>query len=268
MNEELTTVKTLAVRAGEILLEHYQRPVAVHWKGKDNPVTDADRAASDFITAELQQLFPGDAVVSEENPDNTRRLSTSRVWMVDPMDGTKEFIAKRDEFAVMIGLAIDGIARLGVVYQPTSRKLYYASAGSGAFREHNGTSLRLQVPDEQNPAEMTMAVSRSHPSRRVDRVREGLGITRTIQSGSIGLKVGLICEGRAHLYLYTTAHTFQWDTCAPEAILVEAGGRMTDLTDNPLIYNTPELKNLNGVIASTGPIHHRISELALASKEP
>jgi 3'(2'), 5'-bisphosphate nucleotidase len=184
--------------------------------------------------------------------------------MVDPMDGTKEFIAHIGEFAVMIGLAIDGAARLGVVYQPVNSELYYAASGQGAFYEHEGARTELRVSEESDPARMTLAVSRSHPSRTVDHIRELLGVEQTIRSGSIGLKVGLVCRRRADLYLYTAPYTFQWDSCAPEAILAEAGGRMTDLGDNPLVYNRPELRNANGVIASNGRIHSRISAAAQA----
>jgi 3'(2'), 5'-bisphosphate nucleotidase len=105
---------------------------------------------------------------------------------------------------------------------------------------------------------MTIALSRSHHTADVDLIQRELGITNTIASGSLGLKVGLICERRAHLYLYTTPHTSQWDTCAPEAILHEAGGRMTDTLGNPLQYNVPHARNLHGVVASNGVIHDRV----------
>src|SRR6185295_20263490 len=122
--DELQTAKELALGAGDILLEHYQQSIAVQWKERGDPVTAADKAASRFITRELKQRFPNDAVLSEEEKDDTSRLSTARVWIVDPMDGTTEFVAGRDEFAVMIGLAVQGKPVLGVVYQPTQRKLY------------------------------------------------------------------------------------------------------------------------------------------------
>src|SRR5262245_22042467 len=127
--DELESAKELALQAGDILLEHYDRSVDVQWKARGNPVTTADKAASRFITQELKQRFPHDAVLSEEEKDDMSRLSRSRVWIVDPMDGTTEFVAHNDEFAVMIGLAIEGRPVLGVVFQPTDKKLYYAVAG-------------------------------------------------------------------------------------------------------------------------------------------
>src|SRR5437773_1270636 len=106
--DELQTAKELALRAGDILLEHYGQSINVQWKARGNPVTAADKAASRFITQELRRQFPRDAVLSEEEKDDTSRLSMSRAWIVDPMDGTTEFVAHRDEFAVMIGLAVQG----------------------------------------------------------------------------------------------------------------------------------------------------------------
>jgi 3'(2'), 5'-bisphosphate nucleotidase len=261
MTTDLEAAKALAVRAGAILLDHYSFP-NVRWKGRDNPVTDADRSASAFLVKELKRIFPGDGVLSEEEPDDAARLFTSRVWIIDPLDGTMEFVRRVDEFAVMIGLAVDGTASLGVVYQPVTEKLYYATGGSGAFLIENRATRLLQVSRESNPPAMTIALSRSHPSPDVDLIRRELGIAGTVSMGSMGLKVGLICEGRAHVYLHTSRHTSQWDACAPDVILHEAGGRMTDLLGAPLRYNGPDVRNTRGVIASNGIIHDRIARTA------
>ena len=158
----------------------------------------------------------------------------------------------------MIGLSVDGIATVGIVYQPLNEKLYYATSGTGAFLVENRSTRLLQVSNESNPAAMTIALSRSHHSADADTIRQELGIGNAISSGSLGLKAGLICEGRAHLYVNTGRHTAEWDTCAPDIILREAGGRMTDLLNAPLRYNKPVVRNLHGVIASNGVIHDRI----------
>jgi 3'(2'), 5'-bisphosphate nucleotidase len=264
MQGDLEVARTLAVRGGAILLKHYAQP-SVSWKGRGDPVTEADRAASAFIVEELRRQFPEDGILSEEESDDVERLSRSRVWIIDPLDGTTEFIQHFDEFAVMIGLSIDGTARLGVVYQPTREKLYYAASGCGAFLIENRSTRLLQVSHESDPRAMTIAVSRSHHSSDIDIVQRRLGTEKTVCSGSMGLKVGLICEGRAHLYLHTSRHTSQWDACAPDIILHEAGGRMTDIFSAPLRYNASELRNLGGVIASNGIIHDRIAEAARAA---
>jgi len=268
MDKELDLAKKLAVQAGSLLMKYYQQTITVDWKGPGDPVTAADREASELIVTNLVREFPKHAVLSEEEPDNLNRLDLSHVWMIDPMDGTREFIEHRDEFAVQIGLVVGGVPVVGVVYQPTTNKLYYAAQGMGAFLESNGTTVPLHVSPEDTASRMTMAVSRSHRSARVDAIRQRLGIKTIVRTGSVGLKVGAVCEGRAHLYIHTGSRTNLWDTCGPEAILREAGGRMTDVSNNPLQYGSRELRNPNGLIASNGVIHDRavqVTESVLAS---
>ncbi len=257
MERELEVAKNLAREAGRVLLEMYVGEHEVRWKGHDDPVTAADQAANELIVSGLQRQFPHDGVLSEEAIDDRTRLDKARVWMVDPMDGTKQFIEHIGEFSVMIGLAVEGAAQLGVVYHPTADRMYYAAPGIGAFVEEPWTTKRLRVAPLDDPAQMIAAMSRSHHSPVVDRIRAHLGLTREIRSGSVGLKFGLLAEGRAHLYIHPGSKTKQWDTCAPEAILRQAGGRVTDTTGAPLSYNTPEIRNLGGIVASNGPIHDR-----------
>jgi len=260
MEKELEAARDLARDAGRILLEFYASGTKVQWKGHDDPVTAADHAANEMLVRELNRHFPSDAVLSEEFPDDHARLEKDRVWMVDPMDGTKQFIERIGEFAVMIGLAIEGEAKLGVVYHPSVDRMYYAAPGIGAFVEEKWSTKRLRVAPVSDPSQMIMAMSRSHHSPKVDRVCEKLGVTKRIQHGSVGLKFGLIAEGRAHLYVHTSARTNQWDTCGPEAILREAGGVITDLGGEPLRYNRPQIRNLHGIVATNGTIHERVLE--------
>src|SRR5262245_8662989 len=195
MEHELEVARELAREAGRILLEFYGKGVNVEWKGRDDPVTAADHAANELLVRELSRRFPNDAILSEECPDDSARLDKDRVWMVDPMDGTKQFIEGIGEFAVMIGLAIGGEAKLGVVYHPSVDRMYYAAPGGGAFAEEKWSTKRLRVAPVSDPSQMVMAMSRSHPSPKVYRIREKLGVTKYIQHGSVGLKFGLI--GRA-----------------------------------------------------------------------
>ena len=261
MEKELAVAKKLALDAGSILMGYYQRTFTVDWKAPGDPVTAADREASDLIVTKLASEFPNHAILSEEAPDNLRRLDVSHVRMIDPMDGTREFIAHRGEFAVQIGLVVDGTPVLGVVYQPTENKLYSAAKGLGAFLESNGARIPLHVSDEATASRMTMAVSRSHYSRRVDAVRERLRIKNLLPLGSVGLKVGALCEGGAHVYIHTGNRTHVWDTCGPEAILREAGGRMTDISNEPLEYRAHAVQNPNGLIATNGVIHDRVVQV-------
>jgi 3'(2'), 5'-bisphosphate nucleotidase len=260
MQKELDAATELAVSAGQLLLKHYEPSPEVEWKESGDPVTQADRLASGFLVRALRSRFPNDAIVSEEESDDPDRCRKSRVWIIDPMDGTREFIEHRSEFSVMIGLAMEGAPVLGVIYHPVAEKLYYAAPGSGASLKAHGEVTSLRVSPESDPRRMTIAVSRSHHSPAIDSVCTRLQITRSIRSGSIGLKVGIICEGRAHLYLDMSGRTSLWDTCAPTALLHEAGGRMTDLKGMHLRYDTPGIRNRNGIIASNGTIHDRIVE--------
>jgi 3'(2'), 5'-bisphosphate nucleotidase len=261
MEKELEVARELAREAGRILLEFYAGETKVQWKGRDDPVTAADHAANEMLANELSRRFPGDAVLSEEIPDDQARLKKDRVWMVDPMDGTKQFIERIGEFAVMIGLAIEGEAKLGVVYNPSADRMYYAAPGAGAFVEEKWSTKRLRVAHVSDPSQLVMAMSRSHPSRKVYSIREKLGVHKYIQHGSVGLKFGLIAEGRAHIYINTSSRTSQWDTCAPEAILREAGGVVTDWNGEALRYNRPEVRNLHGIVATNGTIHDRALEV-------
>jgi 3'(2'), 5'-bisphosphate nucleotidase len=211
-----------------------------------------------LIVTHLAREFPQHAILSEEEPDNLSRLTQTHVWMIDPMDGTREFIEHRGEFAVQIGLVTHGTPVLGVVYQPTTDKLYYSAQGLGAFLESDGKVTPLHVSKEETASRLTMAVSRSHRSARVEAIREQLRINEVVPMGSVGLKVGAVCEGVAHVYIHTGSRTHLWDTCGPEAILREAGGRMTDVSNRPLRYDARELQNPNGLIASNGVIHDRV----------
>lgn len=262
MQKELDAASELAVSAGQLLLEYYEPSPEVEWKESGDPVTQADRLANGFLIRGIKSRFPNDAIVSEEEPDDPGRCRKSRVWIIDPMDGTREFIEHRSEFAVMIGLALEGKPVLGVIYHPASQKLYCAADGFGAVLKKQGKVFSLRVSREVDLRCMTIALSRSHHSPSIDAVCSRLGITQSIRSGSIGLKVGLICEGRAHLYLDMSGRTSLWDTCAPAALLREAGGRMTDLKGMQLRYDTPELRHLSGIIASNGTIHDRVVEAA------
>lgn len=265
MERELEVAKHIAREAGARILEFYRGDPQISWKGVDDPVTVADQAANELIVGELRRVFPSDGILAEETPDDAARLARSRVWMIDPMDGTKQFIEKIGEFSVMIGLAVEGEPQLGVVYQPTEDRLYYGGVGMGAFIEEKWSTKRLRVDEMSDFAKMSIALSRSHHSATVDRVCERLGVGSRIRSGSVGLKFGLLAEGRAHLYVHPSSRTNQWDTCGPEAILRAAGGVITDMRGDLLIYNRPEIRNLRGIVASNGTRHADIIRAAAST---
>ena len=259
---ELRVAAGLAREAGALALSYYGRPLEVEHKGDhEEPVTQADRAVNELIVRRLGEVFPDDGVLAEESVDTGQRLGRERVWMVDPLDGTKGFIAGSGDFAVQIGLAVSGRARLGVLYSPATDTLYRAAEGAGAWVERAGRDPELlRVSGESEVARMRLAESRSHRGPRMDAVVRALGVEGEVRRHSVGIKVGLIVERQCDLYIHLSPKTKQWDTCAPEAVLAEAGGRMTDLWGAPLLYNTPDVLNRNGLVASNGAAHERVVE--------
>jgi 3'(2'), 5'-bisphosphate nucleotidase len=253
---ELEVAKALAVRAGEAVLRHYHPGVAVEFKGKgeSDPVTAADREANHLIVEGLARAFPADAVLAEESAPPPDRQRHSRLWCVDPVDGTREFIDHNGQFCVMIGLAIDGEARLGVVYQPTEGVLWWGADGR-ACRERAGEVTPLSPSRTTDPRRALLVVSRSHRSRTVSRVAAALGLESETPLGSVGLKVARVASGEADLYLSFSVDTREWDACAPEALLRAAGGRMTDLLGDPLRYNKDTADTPRGLLASNGALH-------------
>jgi 3'(2'), 5'-bisphosphate nucleotidase len=259
---ELRAAQDLARETGELLRSYYAGRVAVEQKiASDNyrePVTEADRAANELIVSHLRQAFPDDGILAEESADDYQRLMRRRVWMVDPVDGTSGFIARDDDFSVQIGLAVEGEAVVGAVYQPVPDALFWAVRGAGAWVERGAQTERAQVSDEDEITRMTLAVSRSHRSPRMDAVVRAYDFAQEVRRGSVGIKIGLIAEQQAHLYIHLSPRTKHWDTCAPEIILREAGGELTDLFGQRLRYNTREVQNLNGLLASNGAIHRQL----------
>ena len=264
-DREIKVACELAREAGAILMAHYHSPFLVEQKinalQETEEVTAADREANDLIVRRLVNEFPDDGILAEESKDTERRLEKERVWLIDPMDGTKNFIQRDGDFAVQIGLALDGQVVAGVVYQPERDKLYRASLGDGAWIENKDTApRRMSVSTRTNAREMVLASSRSHRSPRMERVVNRIGFKSEVRRGSVGVKIGLITEQQADLYLHLSPSTKQWDTCAPEIILHEAGGRLTDLFGQPLRYNGVRIDNRNGIVATNGAAHEMVIE--------
>ena len=263
-HHELRVACELARTAGAAILEHYEGPLNIKQKNYDDdiePVTQADTIANDLIVTGLKREFPDDGILAEESVDTQRRLGKSRVWMVDPLDGTNGFIDGNGDFAVQIGLAEDGRCVLGVVYQPLTGVLYRAVRDAGTLIERpQFEPERATVSETKKLSEMRLAASRSHRSPRMNQVIEQLGFEAEVQRGSVGIKIGLLIEQQCDVYIHLSPRTKQWDTCAPEVILTEAGGRISDLFGYPLNYNVPDVQNRNGLVASNGVSHDQIIE--------
>jgi 3'(2'), 5'-bisphosphate nucleotidase len=264
LEKELEAAVGLARYASESILEHYSREIIAEKKlGVDafyEPVTVADRAASRIIVEGIASEFPDDAILSEEEADDAPvRLAKERVWIIDPIDGTAGFVKKDGDFAVQIGLAANGEPVLGVVLLPFHKVLYRAVKGEGAFAEYENEQPReLRVSEHQDFADMTLAFSRNHPSKGITAILEGFKFRNAIQRGSIGLKVGLIAEREADAYIHLSPRTKLWDTCAPQIILEEAGGLLTDLYGKKYRYDIEDLQNHHGIVATNGDSHDAV----------
>jgi len=263
-NHELSIATELAREAGAAILEQYKGPIKIEQKKYDDdvePVTQADRIANELIVSRLKREFPNDGILAEESVDTERRLGKSRVWMVDPLDGTNGFIDGNGDFAVQIGLSENGECVLGVFYYPFTGTLYRAVRDDGTWIERpQFEPKRAHVSDMKTLSDMRLAASRSHRSPRMNKVVARFGFREEVQRGSVGIKIGLLVEQQCDVYIHLSSRTKQWDTCAPEVILTEAGGRVSDLFGYPLNYNVPDVQNRNGLVASNGVSHDQIIE--------
>jgi 3'(2'), 5'-bisphosphate nucleotidase len=266
LSRELAVARRLAQQAAALVRRFAEQPIEVKYKDGGEPVTEADLAANQLIVSRLAQEFAGDAILSEELPDDGGRLAKDRVWMVDPIDGTRDFIRGRPGCVVMIGLCLDGRPVLGAVAQPSTGNMWSGVVGQAAWRdESDGTRVPVRTSTLAEPHGVRIVVSESRRSPRIDAFRRALGVTDEISLGSVGMKVALVCQGERDLYLYPGEQTKLWDTCGPEAILTAAGGRMSDMDGHPLVYAKADLNNRSGVVASNGPLHdHVIQALATA----
>jgi 3'(2'), 5'-bisphosphate nucleotidase len=236
----LTELCAIARAAGDAILAIYGRDVAVRLKEDRSPLTEADQRSHELIARRLQGLRPALPLLSEESApqDAARRRSWSRYWLVDPLDGTKEFLKRNGEFTVNIALVDDHRAVLGVVLAPALGLLYYGAVDAGAWRERGSDAPQpIRVRDEA-ATPLRVVGSRSHPSGELADYLARLGPYAIEPMGS-SLKICLVAEGTADLYP-RFGPTSEWDTAAAQAILESAGGRMMDRVGQPLRYNTKD----------------------------
>jgi 3'(2'), 5'-bisphosphate nucleotidase len=242
----MAPVVELALKAGEAILPFWRVGTAVTAKTDDSPVTAADMAAHHLILAGLTALDPSIPVLSEEDADIAQsvRAGWQRWWLVDPLDGTKEFISGSEEFTVNIALIEQGRVVFGVVSMPTGGRYYVGGAGLGAWRcDPGGTPVAIQVRDVPPPGQpFTVVASRRHSSPQQERLLAGLSASLgELELANIGssLKFCLLAEGAADCYP-RLAPTSQWDTAAAQGVLEGAGGEVLDLNGAPFCYPARE----------------------------
>lgn len=272
---------------------HYHQSELTVFQKPDGPVTEADRLADQVIVQSLERHFPRAdyGYLSEEFERDPERFEKGRVWIIDPIDGTQDFIQGRDDFALHIGMVErDGegvwLPVLGVVYHPRAGRMFGAIRGQGAWVEEEirptgdlywwsgegadssaalfGAPIRLRVSDRVHLPELTAVVSRSHMTRRLRATLDGLPLKGHYRRGSLGVKLSEVARGAADFYILTErGRCKEWDTCAPHMILTEAGGRITDLDGRDLTYNNEDVHIQGGVLATNGVCHDGVM-MALA----
>jgi 3'(2'), 5'-bisphosphate nucleotidase len=243
MDDLVKQVCELARRAGEKVMHFYDRDAAVTWKKDSSPLTLADSASHDFLVAALQRLTPDIPVVSEESEEGAAGSvpSRRRFWLVDPLDGTKEFIKRTNEFTVNVALVENGRPVAGVVHAPALALTYYGVKNFGAWRQ-DGDARAARISTRQaNPAGLAVVASKDHAGPLVASLLTRLANPR-LQSMGSSLKFCLVAESTADLYLRDLP-TMEWDTAAAQCVVEAAGGGVFTLDGRTLRYAKPGLKN-------------------------
>lgn len=253
---DLAVVAVLA--AGDCIMEKYRGNVTVYSKNSDSmPVTEADKESNKIILETLAPL--GYPIFSEEDLSPMADFTTGKAWIVDPLDGTKDFINGTDEFTILIGLISDGHACGGVVYQPVTKALYVSELGHGAYKATDDGWKLLRVNDVDNVASARLVMSRHHLVESEKDFISSLEINTFTQKGSSGLKMVKIADSHYDAYFTFTNNIKQWDLCAADCILAEAGGIITGLDGSPIRYGNCKANVSNGVLVSNGrKIHDQL----------
>ncbi|HHY63948.1 MAG TPA: 3'(2'),5'-bisphosphate nucleotidase CysQ [Clostridiaceae bacterium] len=245
LKEALEIMKKLAVDAGKEILKFYKKELEIEYKKDESPVTDADKAADGIIVRGLKERFPDMPVLSEESADDLSRQGERFCFIVDPLDGTREFIKENDEFTVNIALTEWGRPVAGVIYVPVYDELYYAARSLGAWSYINGLEKRITV--SRRTKDIRLARSRSHYAPEMDRLIAVNDIRNVITAGS-AYKGCLLARGDVEVY-YRFGKTMEWDTAAMDIIVTEAGGIFSGMDGKAFVYNKQNPENPTGFYA-------------------
>ena len=253
--EELDIAIEAAISAGKAILEIYRGSYKTVTKNDDSPLTEADLKSNEIIKKILSRT--NHFILSEEDKDEKSRLSREVIWIVDPLDGTSDFIDETGEFTVMIALVKDKKPVLGVINWPTEDTVFVAQKGKGAFRYSKNRWEKIHVTGASVLSECRFVGSRHHLSKNEKAFIKKLGVKEFTSIGS-SLKVGKISSGEADAYITTTNKIKEWDSAASYCLIHEAGGKMTDTQGNELFYNNEIVNHQNGILATNGLIHEKI----------
>jgi 3'(2'), 5'-bisphosphate nucleotidase len=254
---ELAVAMQAAEAAAELVLDHYQRFVPIP-DAPSNITTETDHAAQELILRSLRHAYPGDSLCAEESTPTlaTAPLQGDRLWIVDPIDGTRGFAQKNGEFCIMIGMVDRGLMVVGVVFEPVRWACTFAAKGTGCWRIEGRGAVRTacRVSATNDLAKLRLTQSRSKTARESPVVKR-LKPASTIETYSAGLKLAQVATGAADLYVNIYPEFHDWDICAGHILVEEAGGRVTNLQGQPINYGSPGFKQRQGLLASNGALH-------------
>jgi 3'(2'), 5'-bisphosphate nucleotidase len=248
-------VNTLLLEAGEVCMQLYKTDVAIEKKKDASPVTEADLRVNDILLQGLESF--GWPILSEETADTDARLASDYVWIIDPIDGTRDFIEHTGEFCIMVGLVYKQKPILGWVYVPVQDALYVGGVDVEAHKIVAGKTTSLSVSKESVLSNASMVASFSHYNGQLGLFAEKAGIAEMIRMGSNGLKVAVVADATVSLFFTTATKMGEWDICGPQAIVEAAGGTVTGLGGEPLLYNKKDPHTPYGFLITNGLIHEQ-----------
>jgi 3'(2'), 5'-bisphosphate nucleotidase len=264
---ELQIALEAAHTAGAAILSDY-----ASFKAIDNAPADistaTDRRSQELILQRLHADFPDDALCAEEaTPTVLTAASTGeRIWVVDPIDGTRGFAMKNGEFSVMIGLIANGCLAVGVVLEPVQQRVTYATAGGGCWsRTGEAAAIRCRVSEQSNPRQAALVQSHTK-SGQPNRPVQAISPAKVVEMYSAGVKLALVARGEVDLYVNTYPNFHDWDICAGHLLVAEAGGTVTTLAGQQVVYCLPGHSQRGGLLATNGRIHEEVIRLLKSAK--
>jgi 3'(2'),5'-bisphosphate nucleotidase len=266
LDHELAVALEVVQRCGELALAMQaggDASLQTAQKADDQgPVTRADLAVEKALLEALHEHFPDDAILAEESAGSTNWTAHERVWMIDPIDGTKDFAEGDPSWAIHVALTIGGQPALGIVHEPAHGRMCWAidhlDVRKAWCRRESGNFVEALHGLGRDEAQWRLVTSKSHRSERLDAIMERLGVTpaQTLRTASTGVKLAMVARGAADVYAHPTLGTKLWDSAAPQVVLHASGGRLTDMRGEPLVYDTAVVDNRFGLLASRSAAEH------------
>lgn len=252
LENELQFAKQLAIAAGEILLKNFKCASGIELKNDGTLVSNVDKEVSDLLDKELKAAFPNYAVLDEERGANLSRGNFDYCWLLDPLDGTRDYLMGKDGYSFLMGLCFRNRPVLGLAYKPQLKELVYATLNGGAYLERDGQRSALSTADTND---ISVLVSNSIPSSKAEIMLKAIG-AETITPSAGSYKIVEVAKGTHNVFLCPPGHNMNyWDVCGPGLILSEAGGSITDIQGQNLNYSGDSYSFKQGLIATNGRLH-------------